>query len=587
MCGGRWEAEKVFETDPAPAKEKYFVTFPYPYMNGRLHLGHAFTVTKADFTAAYQRLKGKQVLFPFAFHCTGMPIQAAALKLRRELDEGIGKNDDDAPEPATATAAAPPTTFASKKTKTVRKTGTAKTQYEIMLMSGIPEEEIPRFRDTQHWLDYFPPLGETDLRAFGLHCDWRRSFITTSANPYYDSFVQWQFRTLYARGKLMRGKRPTICTPDDGQACADHDRQSGEGVKPQEYTLIKLRVAAPTPALASAMAKLPAGAAVFLVAATLRPETMYGQTNVYVLPTGTYGLYEVGPGEVFVCGEHAARNMAFQGMPGEQGEERCVGKLLGSELILTLVDAPLSKYEKVYVLPMSTVSMTMGTAVVTSVPSDSPDDFMSYNALKTKPDSPDCKQFGIEPKHVAFPPDYPIIAIEGYDGPAAPLVCARMKIKSPKDAELLAQAKAEVYLAGFEKGVMLVGEWKGLPVKEAKTKVRDWLVARGLACMYSEPASAVVSRTGLPCVVKNLDQWYLPYGEDAWESLVREHVETRFNAYTPTALKSFQQTLLWLREWACSRSFGLGTALPAFTERDRAGEFVIESLSDSTIYMAY
>ena len=75
-----------------------------------------------------------------------------------------------------------------------------------------------------------------------MHCDWRRSFITTSENPYYDSFIKWQFRTLYKRGKLIRGKRPTICTPDDMQACADHDRQTGEGVKPQEYTLIKMEV---------------------------------------------------------------------------------------------------------------------------------------------------------------------------------------------------------------------------------------------------------------------------------------------------------------------------------------------------------
>ena len=30
------------------------------------------------------------------------------------------------------------------------------------------------------------------------------------------------------------------------------------------------------------------GKKVFLVAATLRPETMYGQTNCYLLPTGEY-----------------------------------------------------------------------------------------------------------------------------------------------------------------------------------------------------------------------------------------------------------------------------------------------------------
>jgi leucyl-tRNA synthetase len=30
-------------------KEKYLVTFPYPYMNGYLHLGHAFSMSKAEF----------------------------------------------------------------------------------------------------------------------------------------------------------------------------------------------------------------------------------------------------------------------------------------------------------------------------------------------------------------------------------------------------------------------------------------------------------------------------------------------------------------------------------------------------------
>jgi len=35
---------------------------------------------------------------------------------------------------------------------------------------------------------------------------------------------RWQFNTLHARGRLGFGKRPTIYSPLDGQACADHDR---------------------------------------------------------------------------------------------------------------------------------------------------------------------------------------------------------------------------------------------------------------------------------------------------------------------------------------------------------------------------
>lgn len=37
-------------------------------MNGVLHLGHGFTLAKVDFECAYQRLKGKNVLFPFGYH---------------------------------------------------------------------------------------------------------------------------------------------------------------------------------------------------------------------------------------------------------------------------------------------------------------------------------------------------------------------------------------------------------------------------------------------------------------------------------------------------------------------------------------
>ena len=54
-------------------------------MNGRLHLGHSFSLSKADFAAGYQRLKGKRVLFPFGYHYR-MPIKASADKLKRKLN---------------------------------------------------------------------------------------------------------------------------------------------------------------------------------------------------------------------------------------------------------------------------------------------------------------------------------------------------------------------------------------------------------------------------------------------------------------------------------------------------------------------
>ncbi len=79
-----WQSKYDFETKN---KKKYLITFPYPYMNGRLHLGHGFSLSKAEFQSRYQRLQGKNVLFPFGFHCTGMPIAAAAKRVAKEFKE--------------------------------------------------------------------------------------------------------------------------------------------------------------------------------------------------------------------------------------------------------------------------------------------------------------------------------------------------------------------------------------------------------------------------------------------------------------------------------------------------------------------
>lgn len=43
------------------------------------------------------------------------------------------------------------------------------------------------------------------------------------------------------QGKIIKDKRFAVFSPLDGQPCADHDRASGEGVGPQDYTLIKMR----------------------------------------------------------------------------------------------------------------------------------------------------------------------------------------------------------------------------------------------------------------------------------------------------------------------------------------------------------
>jgi leucyl-tRNA synthetase len=98
--------------------------------------------------------------------------------------------------------------------------------------------------------------------------------MTTDANPYFDSFVRWQVNKLYALQKIRFGERYTIYSPKDGQPCMDHDRQDGEGIGPQEYTSVKMEVVQWSPQATDEIGGRLAGRKVFLVAATLRPETM-------------------------------------------------------------------------------------------------------------------------------------------------------------------------------------------------------------------------------------------------------------------------------------------------------------------------
>lgn len=220
-----------------------------------------------------------------------MPISSAAIRLAREINTGNTRSNQP--------------TAAERKKAPKDAVWPSLTQYEILMQLEIAEADIPSFTDPNHWLNFFPPLGKKDLQAFGVHTDWRRSFITTSKNPYYDQFIKWQYSHLKANNKIKFGKRYTVFSEAERQPCADHDRASGEGVAPQEYTGIKIK-----------MLELPeslqqfADRNVFLVAGTLRPETMYGQTNCFVLPDGDYGAFEMKNDDIFIISERAARHFA-------------------------------------------------------------------------------------------------------------------------------------------------------------------------------------------------------------------------------------------------------------------------------------
>lgn len=595
-----WAENKVFNVDAPTIEEdpeddaevlrqhhpKYFSTMAYPYMNGVLHAGHAFTLSKVEFATGFERMNGKRALFPLGFHCTGMPIKSAADKIKREVEQfgadfsGVPLEEEEEVTEQAPTAAAKrddPTKFTAKKSKVAAKQGRGKYQFEIMMQLGLKKEEVAAFADPQHWLHYFPPLVQKNVSEFGGRVDWRRSFVTTPANLYYDAFVRWQINRLKDLGKIKFGERYTIYSEKDGQACLDHDRSSGEGVNPQEYVGIKIEVTE----FASAAKKVfeennfdLSHNKVYLIAATLRPETMYGQSCCFVSPKIEYGVFKAAENVYYISTTRAFKNMCYQKLTPERGDYKATLTLNGATIVGSKITPPYAILKNLRVLPMDTILPNKGTGVVTCVPSDSPDDYITSKDLANKPEYYHIEKDWVQTEIVS------VIKTERLGDKCAEFLCNSMKIQSPKDSVQLAAAKEQAYKEGFYNGIMNLGKYKGEKVEIAKPKVKADMIASGEAFVYNEPEGPVVSRSGDDCIVSLEDQWYIDYGEESWKAQALECL-SNMETFSKETRNGFEAVLDWLKNWALTRTYGLGTQCPWDDTQ------LIESLSDSTIYMAY
>ncbi|MEM0302282.1 MAG: leucine--tRNA ligase [Archaeoglobaceae archaeon] len=494
-----WESARIFEAEPNE-KKKFFLTVPYPYLNGNLHAGHTRTFTIGDAYARYMRMRGYNVLFPLGFHVTGTPIIGLA--------ELIEKRDP--------------------------RTLEVYTKYH-----DVPREELIQLTTPEKIVEYFAKEALSALKRIGYSIDWRRSF-TTMDIP-YQKFIEWQFWKLKELGLVEKGSHPVRYCPNDQNPVEDHDLLMGEDASIVEFTIIKFRLE---------------NSNLIFPCATLRPETVFGVTNIWLKPA-KYVIAFV-DGEEWVISGEAFEKLKFMDRKVELIREVDSAEFIGKRVLVPLVN------RMVPILPAEFVDTDSATGVVMSVPAHAPYDYVALKDLRLE----------IEP--------IVIINAGNKDIPAKEIV-EELKIKDQNDPELEKATKI-LYKKEFHTGIMLenTGKFAGMKVSEAKEKVENELKNLGLADIFYEfSEKPVVCRCGTKCVVKVVkDQWFLKYSDERWKAKVLEHLE-RMTIIPDYYKEEFRNKIEWLKDKACARRKGLGTRIPW----DR--EWLIESLSDSTIYMCY
>ena len=520
----RWSQEKVFEPQIDKNKPKFYITVAFPYLSGHLHVGHARTYTIPDVIARFKRMQGYNVLFPMAWHITGAPIVGIAERIKHRDPQTI---------------------------------------YVYKEVYKVPEDILWSFEDPKNIVKYFMKAAKETFIKAGFGVDWSREFHTTSLFPPFSKFIEWQFLTLKEKGLVVKGAHRVRWDPIVGTALGDHDIMEGEDVPILEYVLIKF--------------VLKDGERIYLPAATLRAETVYGVTNMWLNPEATYVKAKIKSGdkeEIWVISKEAAYKLSFQ-----DKEIEIIEEFKGEKLIGRWVENPVTG-DEIIILPAEFVDPDNATGVVMSVPAHAPFDHVAIEDLKKNTEI--LMKYDIDPRILEEMSYISLISLEGYGEFPAVEEVEKLGVKDQKDIEKLEQATKTIYKEEFHKGVFKIEPYKGMKVSEVKERIAKDMKEKGTAdMMYEFADKKVISRFGNRAVVKILhDQWFIDYGNPEWKEKAREALED-MKIFPESRRNQFKAVIEWLDKKACARKIGLGTPLPW----DK--EWVIESLSDSTIYMAY
>ncbi len=504
-----WEKAKLGVAKVIKSKPKFFCIFAYPGVSGYLHVGHMKGYTYTDIIARYKRARGFNVLFPVGIHASGNIAVAFAHKVQRGDKDWI----------------------------------------DYLKRNGATDEDIKHMIDPKEVVSYFTKVYINYWKKFGFICDWNRIICTTW--PDYKQFMAWQFKKLKQAELLTQGPYYATFCPIHGPVAVDPsetDISKGGNAEKLEYTLVKFRFGD-----------------YYLVAATLRPETIFGLTNIWINPEINYEKIRVGR-EIWIVSHECGEKLAQQ-----KDEVGFVGKVKSEELLGKTAFAPTINRE-VPILPSKFVKADVGTGVVMSVPSDAPYDWI---ALKELIESGEAKKYGAEKlKPIS------IITVPGYGEFPAKEICERAKIVSSEDP-LLEDVTKEIYAAEFHNGVMknIAGEYSGMLCSQAKEKIKSDLISKRLGELFYDLSEEVLCRCGAKVFVKKiLDQWFIRYSDKKLKDTAKAYVEKMF--ILPKDFKNNLPKIIdWYQDRPCARQ---GTWIGSELVFDP--HWIIEPISDSTLY---
>ena len=502
----KWIESKDFETNPNELPKK-FITVAYPYPNSPQHIGHGRTYTLADVHARFYRMKGYNVLFPMGFHYTGTPVLGMAKRIasgEKEILDGLRN------------------------------------------VYHVPEDAIKSFVEPIKIADYFHEEIKSGMIEMGYSIDWRREFTTIV--PGYQKFIEWQITTLREKGRIIQGSHPVGWCPVDQNPVSQHDTMGDVEPKIDDKNFL---------------VKFEFEEFIFPVT-TLRPETIFGVTNLWVNPNVVYKKVKVDD-KVWICSEECAKKISFF-----EKQVDIIGDISGSEIVGKL--AINHDGREIPILPAEFVEPSMGTGLVMSVPAHAPKDYQALMDLQAQNHELAVKITPI-----------PIIVTPGYGEYPAKEICEKLGISNQTD-DKLEEATKDLYAKEFSDGKLndKCSQFENEKVQFGRDKIRAYLQENGTLEKFPILENAPVKcRCGAECVVKVLNnQWFLNYGDEEWKSLARNCFD-EMNILPNNITTEFKEVIDWLHERACARQQGLGTKLP--WDKD----WIVESLSDSVIYMAY